>query len=113
MVDEDEARSRHALLRILDANRNRALEALRVVEEHARFVLGSQRPAARAKELRHRPHLALARPQLKDLVLHRDVEGDVLAPKPHGEPAGSHGIRATRETSEDVALANLSRAKEA
>ncbi len=94
-------------LRILDANRNRALEALRVVEEHARFVLGSDSMARRTKDLRHRVNLAL--PGVRDLAPHRDTETDPLRPG----TGGQEGERAARQTSEDVALANLSRAKEA
>jgi thiamine-phosphate pyrophosphorylase len=98
---------RAKVLRILDANRNRALEALRVVEEHARFALGSRDLAARAKDARHRVHLAL--PGSAELALHRDPAGDPLAPA--NAPAG--GPRAGRGSTEDVALANLGRAKEA
>lgn len=39
--------------RIIDANLNRLREGLRVIEEHARFVLEDQRSASRVKELRH------------------------------------------------------------
>ena len=39
--------------RILDANFNRAREALRVVEEYCRFVLNSGALSERAKRLRH------------------------------------------------------------
>jgi thiamine-phosphate pyrophosphorylase len=39
--------------RILDANLNRLREGLRVIEEHARFVLEDQRCAGRVKDLRH------------------------------------------------------------
>jgi thiamine-phosphate pyrophosphorylase len=102
-------RTRRTLLRILDANRNRALEALRVVEEHARFVLSADALARRVKELRHRLHLAL--PQ-RDLPLARDVETDVLSPERGGGVAGDPAP-VERRTAEDVALANLSRAKEA
>lgn len=42
-----------AALRILDANLNRAREALRVVEEFARFALEDPALSAAAKELRH------------------------------------------------------------
>ena len=97
------------LLRILDANRNRALEALRVIEEHARFVLSSGDLARRAKDLRHQVHMALQ--DVKDLALHRDVPGDPLHPDAPAARAG--GPRAVRDTAEDVALANMGRAKEA
>jgi thiamine-phosphate pyrophosphorylase len=104
---------RERVLRILDANRNRALEALRVVEEHARFFLAHDELARRTKDLRHQVHLALR--DVRDLALHRDVAKDPLRP---GAPASEPGLlgeapRAARGTSEDVAFANLGRAKEA
>lgn len=40
-------------LRILDANLNRAREALRVIEEHARFVLNDAAASAAVKDARH------------------------------------------------------------
>ncbi|MEZ0228931.1 MAG: thiamine phosphate synthase, partial [Planctomycetota bacterium] len=98
---------RDRVLRILDANRNRALEALRVVEEHARFFLGDPALSRRAKDLRHQVHLALA--PLGDLAPYRDVANDPLRPEaPQGE-----GARAARTSSADVAAANLARVKEA
>lgn len=67
----------HDLCRILDANLNRAGEALRVLEEHARMVLGDVGLSERAKSLRH--DLAAARALLpaRDLLAARDVEHDV------------------------------------
>ncbi len=100
---------RDRVRRILDANRNRALEALRVVEEHARFFLGDSELSRRAKDLRHQVHLALA--PLGDLSPYRDVASDPLRPGAPGEEKG--GPRAGREASADVAAANLARAKEA
>ena len=41
------------LFRILDANLNRTREALRVVEEYARFVLDSSALSETAKAMRH------------------------------------------------------------
>jgi len=43
----------HAALRIIDANLNRAREALRVMEEHARFGLDDAGLSAAIKEVRH------------------------------------------------------------
>ena len=42
-----------ASLRILDANFNRAREALRVVEDYARFVLNDAAACGAIKQLRH------------------------------------------------------------
>ena len=42
-----------AIARILDANFNRAREAVRVMEDYARFVLDDPRLSEQAKGLRH------------------------------------------------------------
>ena len=44
-----------SVLRILDANANRAREALRVIEDYARFALNHQQISRDLKQL---PHLA-------------------------------------------------------
>lgn len=61
--------------RILDANANRAREALRVMEEAARFHLDDRSLARELKQLRH--DLAGPIQKLPDLTLHRDTPGDV------------------------------------
>jgi thiamine-phosphate pyrophosphorylase len=62
--------------RLFDANANRAREALRVLEDYARFVLDHDELSAGLKTLRH--DLATAtRPFLPDAILHRDTVGDV------------------------------------
>ncbi len=95
-----------SVLRILDANFNRAREALRVMEEYARFVLDDGSLSAAIKEARHKLTSAVARgayereriasPGPKDLghpadrgsdqsaignrqsaIMARDIEGDV------------------------------------
>ncbi len=43
----------NGVLRILDANLNRAREALRVVEDYARFVLNDDALCGELKQLRH------------------------------------------------------------
>ncbi|MEZ6184213.1 MAG: thiamine phosphate synthase [Planctomycetota bacterium] len=95
--------------RALDANLNRALEALRVVEDYARFVVARPGVARKAKALRHATQDAVASlvPATQRLEA-RDAEGDpgraggVLAPPEAG-----------RSSVEQVALANLARAQEA
>jgi thiamine-phosphate pyrophosphorylase len=64
------------LLRILDANANRAREALRVMEDYARFSLNHEGLSAELKELRHGLADAL-KEYLEEAILHRDVQGDV------------------------------------
>jgi len=64
------------ILRILDANFNRAREALRVVEDYARFVLDDDNLCGGLKQLRH--DLATATSRWTDTaLLHRDTPGDV------------------------------------
>jgi thiamine-phosphate pyrophosphorylase len=64
------------LLRLLDANANRAREALRVLEDYARFVLDDRCHSAALKDLRH--ELADATKEyLPDAILQRDTPGDV------------------------------------
>ena len=65
-----------AVRRLFDANANRAREALRVLEDYARFVLDSELLSAELKDLRHRLTAAV-RPHLPDAILHRDTPGDV------------------------------------
>jgi thiamine-phosphate pyrophosphorylase len=64
------------ILRLLDANANRAREALRVLEDYCRFVLDDAGLSERLKRLRH--DLAMATGTfLSDAILHRDTPGDV------------------------------------
>lgn len=68
------------VLRILDANANRAREALRVLEDYARFVLDSEPLAAALKQLRHDLLEAMggaAGGLLPAAILHRDTRNDV------------------------------------
>jgi thiamine-phosphate pyrophosphorylase len=64
------------VLRLLDANANRAREALRVLEDYARFVLDDDNLCTRLKSLRHDLTAALL-PTLPQAILHRDTSGDV------------------------------------
>lgn len=68
-----------AALRILDANYNRAMEGLRVVEEYCRFALADRHLAGCCKSLRHRLADALATISLVDLQGARDSARDVGA----------------------------------
>jgi len=63
-------------MRLLDANANRAREALRVIEDYARFVLDDDRLCAELKQLRH-DFAAATRSFAADAILHRDTPGDV------------------------------------
>lgn len=64
--------------RIIDANANRAREAIRVMEDIARFGLDHRALCAGLKQLRHDLAEALdALPGARSMVLHRDTPGDV------------------------------------
>jgi thiamine-phosphate pyrophosphorylase len=79
------------VLRILDANANRAREALRVVEDYARFVLNDDALCGGLKQLRH-DFAAATSGFVADAVLHRDTPGDV----------GTTTKTITEQTREDV-----------
>ncbi|HEX8523987.1 MAG TPA: thiamine phosphate synthase, partial [Tepidisphaeraceae bacterium] len=64
------------VLRILDANANRAREGLRVVEDYARFVRDDEGLCGELKEIRHALREAMGN-LLRDAVLWRDTPGDV------------------------------------
>jgi thiamine-phosphate pyrophosphorylase len=80
------------VLRILDANANRAREALRVIEDYARFVLDSDELCGSLKTLRHDFATATAG-FVSDAILHRDTPGDV----------GTQTKTPTEQTRDDVA----------
>jgi thiamine-phosphate pyrophosphorylase len=93
------------VLRVLDANANRAREALRVIEDFVRFVLNNDELSAKLKELRH--ELATATGSwVGDAILFRDTPGDV---------GTTHKTAAemSRETTADVVIAAGKRLGEA
>jgi len=93
-----------SVFRILDANLNRAREALRVLEDIARFHHDDADAAARFKDARHALD-ARARPLARDLLRARDSANDVG--RESDRPVD--GPRPLR----DVVAANLKRAGEA
>lgn len=94
-----------AVLRILDANANRAREALRTLEDHARFALDDAGLSGEVKAIRHDLAAACAG-FAAEAILHRDAAGDVGASvKADGEM--------TRAAPADVATAAGKRAGEA
>ncbi|MHC4616675.1 MAG: thiamine phosphate synthase [Planctomycetota bacterium] len=66
-----------AVYRIIDANFNRAREAIRVIEEFCRFALNSAPLTARAKQLRHGLSAAVNKLDADRLISCRDTGGDV------------------------------------
>ena len=74
-----------SVLRLLDANANRAREALRVLEDYARFVLDDRELSAGLKGIRHE-FTAVLRTLLSQAIAHRDTPGDVgVGNKTEGE----------------------------
>jgi thiamine-phosphate pyrophosphorylase len=63
--------------RIIDANFNRAREALRVIEDYCRFNLNCAPLSGRAKEMRHQLSSVIARLNAGQLLASRDTPGDV------------------------------------
>jgi thiamine-phosphate pyrophosphorylase len=70
-----------AIYRIIDANFNRAREAIRVIEEFCRFNLNSTVLFERTKQLRHELSSAISRLDAQRLIANRDTPGDVGAGK--------------------------------
>jgi len=66
-----------AVYRIIDANFNRAREAVRVIEEFCRFALNSASLTERAKQLRHELSACLGKLDASRLIASRDTLGDV------------------------------------
>lgn len=65
------------VVRILDANANRASEGLRVVEEYVRFVLDDGHLTQLCKQLRHDLGVALGSLATSDLCASRDTNADI------------------------------------
>jgi thiamine-phosphate pyrophosphorylase len=63
--------------RIIDANFNRAREAIRVIEDYCRFTLNNQSLSTRAKDLRHRLCSIIAHLDSARLLVGRDTPGDI------------------------------------
>lgn len=68
---------RPAVLRVLDANLNRATEGLRVLEDHVRFLLDDAHLSALCKNLRHELVAVLQAVSPLDLWAARDTLSDV------------------------------------
>ncbi len=107
-MKEEEAVWNRDILRIIDANCNRAAEGFRVIEEYARFVRNDARLSGQCKTFRHALEQALhdARITLPLRLVSRDTRGDVgtLHPAQNTEH---------RQSSGDIAHANARRVAEA
>ena len=92
------------LLRIIDANFNRAKEGLRVVEDTFRFLLNEKSLTQRCQRLLHHLTNVLGSLKLKELNSARNVATDI------GRPAKT--IEFKRRNIDDIVYANLQRVKE-
>jgi len=95
-----------AVARIIDANLNRAREALRVLEDHARFVANDGQLCERIKRARHNLTSCARELPVAELLAARDVAGDAGT-------AISTPQESVRSTPEDVAAAAAKRVAEA
>ena len=71
--------SRHSILKIIDANLNRAREGMRVCEDISRFIIGDAGITRSLKLTRHSATKALLnskRLSLENLLQERDVKND-------------------------------------
>ena len=94
------------ILRIIDANINRAIEGMRVCEEVTRFILNSPGLSRRIKSIRHRLSFSvkeITNNKLK-LLKQRQSLSDV------GRKTTAKEMQ--RKDYKDIFFANLSRAKE-
>lgn len=92
------------VFRILDANMNRCVEGLRVVEDYARMILNHSPLTERVKDMRHELSRVLPPEDPRRLVA-RDVRGDVGV-------VITTPVEYVRPTSREVAIANISRVAE-
>jgi len=94
-------------LRIIDANINRLMEGLRVVEEYPRFVLDDRKTALKIKELRAKA---------KDAVRLLDTGDDLVCSRDSRHDVG-RGMytksESDRKTMKDIITSNIKRAQEA
>lgn len=99
--------TKNLLYRLIDANRNRLSEALRVLEDIVRFIQNDAKLTQKIKKLRHQVRLLIKKIPIREdeLIKSRDVEADV------GQfsfsPAEAH-----RASVGEVARANFHRAAE-
>jgi thiamine-phosphate pyrophosphorylase len=92
------------LLRIVDANFNRAKEGLRVCEDVTRYGLNRPKVTRAFKEVRHELTQAIGSLKISDLLKARDVQGDV--------GRGSTASEFKRQDLNDIFYANAQRVKE-
>ena len=87
-------------LRLLDANLNRLVEGIRVVEDVFRYILDDKTTALNLKSLRHKARLDI----YTKLISSRDIKNDVLKKSIKSEQ--------NREDLKSILIANFKRAQE-
>ena len=92
------------LLRVVDANFNRAKEGLRVCEDVCRFWLDEKSLTKKFKSIRHQLTVQVGCFGYKDLIIGRDIHGD--------QGRTTISSESKRETIADVFYANCQRVKE-
>jgi thiamine-phosphate pyrophosphorylase len=105
-LDFDDLTPIHDVARVIDANHNRAREAIRVVEDYCRFVLNDESLSRETKRIRHELVQILNSAVDIPALTFRDVSGDV------GGRIGT-ADEYERTSPAHVATANLKRAQEA
>jgi len=94
------------IVRIIDANLNRAKEGLRVCEDVSRFIFNSKKQTREYKAIRHRLEAVLKSlfPKRAALISQRDVNADV--------GRSSTAVEFKRQNVRDIFYANSQRSKE-
>jgi thiamine-phosphate pyrophosphorylase len=106
MSRADSHRIDSGVLRVIDAQANRATEGLRVVEDYVRFILNDRHLTDLAKQLRHDLTVALKPFSTTDRLAARQSDADVGATL--ASPPGS-----VRHEPADVAAASFKRIQQA
>src|SRR5437867_5906088 len=92
------------IYRVLDANFNRAKEALRVCEDICRFFLNKRKSTQDYKTLRHRLSDLVVKLGIKTVIDSRNIGGDI------GKQSIASELK--RKDIQDIFYANSQRAKE-
>ena len=92
------------ILRVIDANYNRAKEGLRVVEDIFRFITQSDKLRKDIRAMRHALKDIFSRQTINKAILERDSITDP------GKPTDA--LELSRKNYQDVLYANLQRVKE-
>ena len=87
-------------IRLLDANLNRLVEGIRVVEDIFRYIFDDKTTSSKLKSLRHKARIDI----YDDLIKSRDIKNDVLKTSTSSEQS--------RTSLHSILIANFKRAQE-